>query len=171
MGSVVGIRWRCCNLNSKRWAQVWKRRGLLCSSKSLFRGDSHWDQSTSQPNDREIQSLTEKETPLFYLSGKQQRWSRMQSVTGARAPPWVAAKAWRDEAVFSAEGHWVCVWRWRSSSGEASCLLLFSRMGTLLERRARQQGWSESSRLSTLHVSETVHRASLALRADRPPAL
>lgn len=33
------------------------------------------------------------------------------------------------------------------------------------------RGWSESSRLSTLRVSETVHRASAALRADRPPAL
>lgn len=40
----------------------------------------------------------------------------------------------------------------QSSSGEASCLSLFSRMGMLLERRAWQR--SESSRLSTLHVSE-----------------
>lgn len=39
------------------------------------------------------------------------------------------------------------------------------------KRRARQRGWSESSWLSTLHVRETVHRASLALWADRPPAL
>lgn len=49
-------------------------------------------------------------------------------------------RSWRDEAVFSAEGRPVCVWQRRSSSGEAACLSLFSRMGMLLERQARQRG-------------------------------
>lgn len=148
MGPVVWIRW-----------QFWKRRAFFCNSESLF---------YCCPS---LRSINWQKKALELCVWQVTRWSKMQSVTRARASPGEAPKPRRDEAVFSAKGHQICVLRWRSSSGEASCLSLFRRMGTLVERRAQQQGWSESSRLSTLHVSETVHRASLALWADRPSAL
>lgn len=94
MGSVVGIRRQCWALNSKLWTQFRKRRGLFCGSKSLFSGASHRDQSTFLPDYGEIQStatLTAFTTVLFFwhVAG----WSRTQSVAGARASLWVAAKA------------------------------------------------------------------------------
>lgn len=94
MGSVVGIRRQCWALNSKLWTQLRKRRGLFCSSKSLFSGAKDWDQSTFYLT--MVRSWAQQNTTVFsrvLLSWHVAGWSRMQSLTGARASLWVAAKA------------------------------------------------------------------------------
>ena len=91
------------------------------------------------------------------------RWSRMQSLTGARASLWVAAKAGGMKLSSVQKGT-------ESVSRGGGAALVKPRVCHCSAGREcfwkggpRQRGWSESSRLSTLHVSETVHRASLAL--------
>lgn len=134
MGSVVGIGRQCWTSNSKLWAQFRKRRGLCSGSKSLFYGASHWDQSTFLPDDSKLRSTAENNPPVcfhqfYFFSG-----SRMQSVTGARASP---------EWQLKLEG-WSCLQCKRAPNlcvavveqlWWSLCLSLFSRMGTLLEKR------------------------------------
>lgn len=113
--------------------------------------------------------LKQQLLPEFYLSGMELDDPECRVWLVLESAGWVAVKAAGMKPSSVQKGCPVSESQEQSSSGEASCLSLFSRMGILPERRAWQR--SESSRLSTLHVSETVHRASQALWADRPPAL
>lgn len=135
MGSVVAIKSQGRALNSKQWTELRKRRGLLCGSESPFSSATQWDWSTFLPNYGKIQS-TKNCYCFFLFFWHVAGWTRTHSLTGACACCLSDSSSWRDEAVFSVKGGPICVLQWWSSSGDASCLSLFSRMAILLERRA-----------------------------------